>query len=77
MPLAFVMINVKVGTDRDVVSELAPLEHVRRVYEVYGLYDIVAEVEADTMKEIKNTLNTKIRKLTNIMTTHTIIVQED
>ena len=43
------MMNVKVGTDRDVVSRLRLLKGIREVYEVYAVYDIVAIIEAETM----------------------------
>jgi DNA-binding Lrp family transcriptional regulator len=76
MPMAFVMINVKVGTDREVVADLRELRFVARVYEVYGVYDIVAEVAAETMDDLKDTVNLKIRRLKNVLSTHTIIVAE-
>jgi len=76
MPRAFVMINVKVGTDRDVVSELKTLKGVDKVYEVYGVYDIVAEVKADTMEALKETVNAEMRKLKSVLATNTIIVAE-
>ena len=74
MPKAFVMINVKVGTDRDVVSELKTFKYVDRVYEVYGVYDIVAEVQVSSMEELKETVNSDMRKLKNVLATNTIIV---
>jgi DNA-binding Lrp family transcriptional regulator len=74
MPRAFVMINVKVGTDRDVVSELKTFKYVDKVYEVYGVYDIVAEVKASSMEELKETVNSDMRKLKNVLATNTIIV---
>ncbi len=76
MPKAFVMINVKVGTDRDVVSELKSFNHVDRVYEVYGVYDIIAEVSADTMEALKETVNAEMRKLNSVLATNTIIVAD-
>ena len=76
MPKAFVMINVKVGTDRDVVSELKALKHVDTVYEVYGVYDIIAEVKADTMEALKGTVNAEMRKLKSVLATNTIIVAD-
>jgi DNA-binding Lrp family transcriptional regulator len=75
MPLAFVMINVKVGTDLQVVSELKTMKNVLGVYEVYSVYDIVAEVKVDTMEELE-VINSKIRHLTNIISTHTMVVAE-
>jgi DNA-binding Lrp family transcriptional regulator len=74
MPKAFVMINVKVGTDREVVSELKTFRYVDRVYEVYGVYDIVAEVQVSSMEELKDTVNSDMRKLKNVLATNTIIV---
>jgi DNA-binding Lrp family transcriptional regulator len=76
MPRAFVMINVKVGTDRDVVSDLKALKQVDKVYEVYGVYDIIAEVRADTMEALKETVNAEMRKLKSVLATNTIIVAE-
>ncbi|MGA2198497.1 MAG: Lrp/AsnC family transcriptional regulator [Nitrososphaerales archaeon] len=74
MPRAFVMINVKVGTDKDVVSQLKTFKYVDKVYEVYGVYDIVAEVRASSMEELKETVNSDMRKLKNVLATNTIIV---
>lgn len=76
MPKAFVMINVKVGTDRDVVSELKGLKYVDKVYEVYGVYDIIAEVRADSMEALKDTVNSEMRKLKSVLATNTIIVAD-
>jgi DNA-binding Lrp family transcriptional regulator len=68
------MINVKVGTDKEVVSELKTFKYVDKVYEVYGVYDIVAEVKASNMEELKETVNSDLRKLRNVLATNTIIV---
>jgi DNA-binding Lrp family transcriptional regulator len=77
LPKAFVMINVKVGTDRDVVSTLRTFKHVTKVYEVYGVYDIVAEVTASSMEALKETVNYEMRKLDNVLATNTIIVTDE
>jgi len=75
MPLAFVMINVKVGTDPEVVTELKAMKNIIGVYEVYSVYDIVAEVKVGTMDELEE-VNSRIRRLTDIVSTHTMIVAE-
>ncbi len=71
--LAFVMINVKVGTDREVVGKLRALKGVKEVYEVYAVYDIVAIVEAETMAELNDLVNSEIRKIDNVTSTNTVI----
>jgi DNA-binding Lrp family transcriptional regulator len=74
--LAFIMMNVKVGTDRDTVSQLRVLKGVREVYEVYAVYDIVALVEAATMTELNDLVNTEIRKIPTVTSTNTIIAEK-
>jgi DNA-binding Lrp family transcriptional regulator len=71
--LAFIMMNVKVGTDKEVVGQLRKLEGVKEVYEVYAVYDIVAIVEAATMAELNDLVNSEIRKIENVTSTNTII----
>jgi len=74
--LAFVMLNVKVGTDRDTVAQLKNLRGIKQVYEVYAVYDIVALVEAETMDELNNIVNTEIRKIASITSTNTMIAEK-
>jgi DNA-binding Lrp family transcriptional regulator len=58
------------------VKELRGIEHVKEVYVVYGVYDIVAKVEADTMERVKETITWKIRRLDRVRSTLTMIVVE-
>jgi DNA-binding Lrp family transcriptional regulator len=74
--LAFVMINVKVGTDRDTVSKLRTLKGIREVHEVYAVYDIVAIIEAETMAELNELVNSEIRKIESVTSTNTIIAEK-
>jgi DNA-binding Lrp family transcriptional regulator len=71
--LAFILMNVKVGTDREVVGRLRSLKGVKEVYEVYAVYDIVAIVEAETMAELNDLVNSDIRKIEHVTSTNTII----
>jgi len=74
--LAFIMMNVKVGTDRDTVTRLRVLKGVKEVYEVYAVYDIVAIVEAATMAELNELVNSEIRKIDTVTSTNTIIAEK-
>jgi DNA-binding Lrp family transcriptional regulator len=74
--LAFVMMNVKVGTDKEAVNQLRLLKDVKEVYEVYAVYDIVAIVETPTMEELNTLVNSEIRKVESITSTHTIIAEK-
>jgi DNA-binding Lrp family transcriptional regulator len=76
MPVAFVLINAEIGSEDEVVTELRKLSNVRESYVVYGVYDIVAKVEADSMDKLKEIVTWKIRRLDKVRSTLTMIVVE-
>jgi DNA-binding Lrp family transcriptional regulator len=77
MPMAFVLVNADLGAEEDLVKELRNTENVKEVYIVYGVYDIVAKVEAETMDKVKETVTWKIRRLDKVRSTLTMIVVEN
>ena len=76
MPKAFVLMNAELGSEDTLVNDLKKLDSVKEVYKVYGVYDIVAQVEADTMEKVKETITWKLRKLNGVKSTLTMIVME-
>lgn len=76
MPKAFVLINADLGTEEDLVKELKKIPNVTEVHVVYGVYDIIAKVEADTMEKVKETITWHIRRLDKVRSTLTMIVVE-
>ena len=76
VPKAFVLMNAELGSEDSLVGELRKLDSVKEVYQVYGVYDVVAQVEADTMEKVKETITWKLRKLNGVKSTLTMIVME-
>ena len=76
MPLAIVLINAEVGSEDELLRELRKLNNVSEAHAVYGVYDIVAKVEAETMKELKEVITSKVRKLKNLRSSLTMMVTE-
>jgi len=76
MPLSFVLINAEIGSEDEVLKELKKLPNVKESYVVYGVYDIVAKVEAETMDKLKEIVTWKIRRLDKVRSTLTMIVVE-
>lgn len=70
------MINADLGAEEDLVKQLKEIEYVDEVYVVYGVYDIVAKVKADTMDKVKETITWKVRRLDRVRSTLTMIVVE-
>ena len=73
---AFVLITVDLGAERQVAEALRAVENVAEVHSIYGIYDIVALVQADTAEKVKHTITWKIRKLDKIRSTLTMVVVE-
>jgi DNA-binding Lrp family transcriptional regulator len=77
MPQAFVLINVESGSEEAVVSELKRIEGVVEAYFSYGVYDIIAKVKAESMEKLKEMVTRKIRALTKVRSTLTLIMMEE
>ncbi len=76
MPYAIVLIKTDVGTERDVLKKLMNVEGVVEAYEVYGMYDIVAKIFADSYEKLRETVMKDIRSIKEIQETTTMIVVE-
>ncbi|MGD8506630.1 MAG: Lrp/AsnC ligand binding domain-containing protein [Candidatus Bathyarchaeota archaeon] len=76
MPSAFVLINAEIGSEEEVLNELNKVEGVKEAYVVYGVYDIVAKISADTMDKLKDIVTWNVRRLNKVRSTLTMIVVE-
>lgn len=74
MATAFVLINAEIGSEGDVLKDLTAIPEVKEAYMVYGVYDIIARVQTETMQELKDTISWKIRRLDKVRSTLTMIV---
>lgn len=74
MPSAFVLINTEIGAEEEIVQELKKIPNVKEAYVVYGVYDIVAKVEAENMDKLKEIISWKIRRLDKVRSTLTMLV---
>jgi DNA-binding Lrp family transcriptional regulator len=77
MPTAFVLINTEIGSESDVLKDLKKVEGVEQANAVYGVYDIIARVSADTMDRLKEIVTWKVRRLDKVRSTLTMIVVEE
>jgi DNA-binding Lrp family transcriptional regulator len=74
MPIAFVLINSEIGSEANVLDELKKVEGVKEAYSVYGVYDIVVKVGAESMDKLKDIVTWRIRRLNKVRSTLTMIV---
>jgi DNA-binding Lrp family transcriptional regulator len=75
MGFAYVLISCDLGSEEeDIISQLKTIDEVKEVQRTFGAYDIVAKVESDDVKKLRDTILWKIRKLDRIRSTLTLMV---
>ena len=74
MATAFVLINAELGAETEVLKGLKDVKEVKEAHMLYGVYDIIARIETDTMQELKDIIGWKIRRLDKVRSTLTMIV---
>ena len=75
MPMAFVMINTELGSEREVLDEIRKIDEVKESCIVYGIHDIAAKIGADSMNRLDEIV-TWLRNLDKIKATVTLILIE-
>jgi DNA-binding Lrp family transcriptional regulator len=75
--MAYVLINTEIGSESEVLSAVKKIESIKEACAVYGVYDIVAKIEAESMEKLKETVTWKIRRLNKVRSTLTMIAMED
>ena len=76
MPMSYVLINVELGSEEEVLKEIRKIPNVKECHRLYGIYDMIARVEADSMDTLKQAVTWKIRRLDGVRSTITTVVIE-
>ncbi|RJS88737.1 Lrp/AsnC family transcriptional regulator [Candidatus Bathyarchaeota archaeon] len=71
MPMAFVLINVEIGGEEEVMKNLRQIEEVKEAYLLFGVYDIIVKVEAEDRQRVEEIIIWKIRKFDKVRQTIT------
>ncbi|MHA1303141.1 MAG: Lrp/AsnC ligand binding domain-containing protein [Candidatus Heimdallarchaeaceae archaeon] len=76
MATAFILINSEIGEEKAVLEQLLGMSNVKEAHVVYGVYDLIAKLEADTMESLKKIVTENLRMLENVRSTMTMICVE-
>ena len=71
---AYIMMNIKSGSEDEVCEELAKYKEVEEVAVIYGEYDAIIKVKTENMKTLDNFITETIRALPNIFLTATMLI---
>jgi len=71
---AFVFINTEIGAEDEVMEALIKLPEVKEAMIVYGPYDVVVRISADTAENLRKLISEKIRRMPKIKSTTTLVI---
>jgi len=74
MAEAFVLINVALGKEEEVLETLRGIEGISLVSGVFGAYDIVTKVQANELLIMRSIITDKIRKIEHIRSTLALMI---
>ena len=74
---AFLLINVGLSSEDQVVDALRGIANVKEAYATYGAYDVVARVEAESLEKLKEIVTTRIRRVPNVRATLTTVIADE
>ena len=81
MPTSYILINSDLGTDESIIVKIKEIladekEIEYEIQGVYGVYDIVLKISSDNIDTLRSTITNKIRKITSVQSTLTMMVIE-
>ena len=82
MPTSYILINSDLGTDESIIIKIKKLladekDIQYEIQGVYGVYDIVLKLSSDDIDTLRSTVTNKIRKITSVQSTLTMMVIEE
>ncbi len=81
MPTAYVLLNSDLGSDESIINEVKQIlgdeDVASEVQGVYGVYDIVLKLSSDDAEKLRGIITNKIRKISKVQSTLTMMVIEE
>jgi len=82
LPTSYILINSDLGTDESIITKIKEIldgeNNVQyEIQGVYGVFDIVLKLSSDDVNTLRATITNKIRKITSVQSTLTMMVIEE
>ncbi|MGB9002284.1 MAG: Lrp/AsnC ligand binding domain-containing protein [Nitrosotalea sp.] len=82
MPTTYILINSDLGSDVEIIQKIKEILGKENgvkyeVQGVYGVYDIIIKITADSMDHLRNIITNNIRKIDKVYSTLTMMVIEE
>ena len=70
---AYVLVNTELGCESSVMDALNGVEEIWRMNILYGVYDVLLEVEAEGLDRVKEIVFNQVRNLEHVKGTLTLL----
>ena len=82
MPTTYILINSDLGSDVEIIKKIKQILDNEsgiqyEVQGVYGVYDIIVKITANSMDLLRSLITNKIRKIDKVYSTLTMMVIEE
>ena len=82
MPTTYILINSDLGSDVEIIQKIKQILDKEsgvkyEVQGVYGVYDIIVKITANSMDHLRNIITNNIRKIDKVYSTLTMMVIEE
>jgi DNA-binding Lrp family transcriptional regulator len=76
MPSAYVLLNTEIGAEATVLQALKKIEGVEQAHCLWGVYDVIVHVKAESIEKLKAIITKHIEKVGRINSKLTMIVND-
>lgn len=76
MPAAYILVNTEIGAEKQVLRALKEIQGVEEAHVLWGVYDIIANVRADNVEELKYIVTSQMEKISKINLKLTMVITE-
>jgi DNA-binding Lrp family transcriptional regulator len=74
---AYILAKIETGREEEIFKRLKALSDVKRAAATFGVYDLVVEVEFEAIEDLDEFIFTKLRKISGITETVSVIVSKE
>ena len=76
MPTAYILLNTEIGAEAEVARALKKVEGVETAFNLWGVYDVIASIRADSMDKLSFIINKEIERISKIHSKLTMIIND-
>jgi DNA-binding Lrp family transcriptional regulator len=76
LPMALVLLTTEIGAEKHVLNSLKKISGVQEAHPLWGVYDIIANVQAPDMEALKTIITSNINKIGKVNSKLTMIIED-